>query len=73
MTANVGDFEKLASSCDLHAGVVLIQHGTLLRDEQVEVVRNAVAAIAERGDMVNTVLRVAVDGTMSFEVVPSPN
>jgi hypothetical protein len=56
----------------LHAGVVLIECGDLLRDEQVEVVRQAISAIVQRGDMVNTMLRVAPDGSMSFEVVPSP-
>jgi predicted nuclease of predicted toxin-antitoxin system len=72
VTVNVGDFEKLAGACELHAGVVLIERGDLLRNEQVEVVRHAVAAIAQRGDMVNTMLRVAFDGTMSFEAVPPP-
>ena len=72
VTINVGDFEKLASACELHAGVVLIERGGLLRDEQLEVVRHAVAAIAQRGDMVNTMLRVTLDGTMSFEIVPPP-
>jgi len=43
-----------------------------LRDEQVEVVRHAISAIMQRGDMVNTMLRVGPDGTMSFEAVPSP-
>jgi len=70
VTVNVGDFEKLAGSCDLHAGVVLIERGDLLRDEQIAVVREAVAAMVPREDMVNTVLRVALDGTMSFELLP---
>jgi len=70
VTVNVCDFEKLASACELHAGVILIECGDLLRDEQVEVVRHAVTAIAQRGDMVNAVLRVAIDGSMTFEVVP---
>jgi len=72
VTINVGDFEKLASACDLHAGVVLIERGGLLRDEQLEVVRRAIAEIAQRDDMVNTMLRVALDGSMSFETVPPP-
>jgi len=72
VTANVGDFEELAKACELHAGIVLIECGDLLRDEQVEVVRHAISAIMQRGDMVNTMLRVGPDGTMSFEAVPSP-
>ena len=59
VTANVDDFEELASACELHAGVVLLERGDLLREEQVEVVRRVVAAIVQRDDMINTVLRVA--------------
>lgn len=73
VTANVRDFEKLASECELHAGVVLIECGDLLRDEQIEVVRRVISAIVQRGDMVNTVLRVALDDSMRFEVVPPPS
>ncbi len=71
VTVNVADFEALAASCELHAGVVLVKRGDLLRHEQIEVVRQAVAAIVERGDLVNTVLRVELDGTMSFEPLPT--
>jgi predicted nuclease of predicted toxin-antitoxin system len=73
VTVNVGDFQRLASRCDLHAGVVLIERGDLLRDEQIDVIRDAVAAMIRREDMVNTLLRVALDGTMSFEILPSPS
>jgi len=68
VTANVDDFEEIASACELHAGVVLLERGDLLRDEQIEIARQVVAAIMQRGDMINTVLRVAPDGVMSFEV-----
>jgi len=70
VTANVGDFEKLAATCELHAGVVLLQRGDLTRDQQLEVVRGAVDAILQRGEMVNTALWVAPDGTMIFERLP---
>lgn len=73
VTANVRDFEKLARSCELHAGVVLIECGELLRDEQLELVRRAVVAIVERGDLINHVLRVAADGAFGFEPVPLPS
>jgi predicted nuclease of predicted toxin-antitoxin system len=73
VTANVRDFEKLARSCELHAGVVLIECGDLLRDEQIDLVRRAVVAIAERGDLVNAVLRVTADGVFRFEPVPLPS
>jgi predicted nuclease of predicted toxin-antitoxin system len=71
VTANVRDFEKLARSCELHAGVILLECGDLLRQEQLDLIRRAVAAIAERGDFVNTALRVAAGGAMSFEQMPS--
>ncbi len=45
VTANVGDFEKLAWARDLHGGIVLIEDGALLRDEQEKLVRDAIAAI----------------------------
>lgn len=70
VTLNVGDFELLARTCELHAGVVLLECGPLLRDEQLAVVRRAAAAIETRGDLINTALRVAADGTMSFEAIP---
>jgi predicted nuclease of predicted toxin-antitoxin system len=73
VTANVRDFEKLAQRCELHAGVVLIECGDLLRDEQLAIVRRAVLAIAERGDLINAVLRVAADGAFSFEPLPLPS
>lgn len=69
VTLNVGDFEKLVRERELHAGVVLIGRTGLLRDEQIELIRKIAAAIAEHGDLVNEVLRVAEDGTMRFESV----
>lgn len=52
---------------ELHAGVVLIERVGLLRDEQIELVKQIAAALAEHGDLVNRVLRVAEDGEMTFE------
>jgi predicted nuclease of predicted toxin-antitoxin system len=71
VTKNVGDFEKLARTCELHAGVVLLEHNSLLRDEQFATIRRALLAIEQRGDMVNTLLRIAEDGSMQFELIPS--
>jgi hypothetical protein len=70
VTANVGDFLTLARTCALHAGVILLERGDLRRDEQLEVIRRAVAVIADRGDLVNTVLRIEGDGSMTFDDVP---
>jgi predicted nuclease of predicted toxin-antitoxin system len=70
VTANVGDFRKLASARELHAGIVLVESGGLLREEQIELVRRIHAALAAEPDLVNRVLTVALDGTMSIEELP---
>lgn len=74
VTANVGDFEKLAQARDLHGGIVLIEDGSLLRDEQEQLVRDAIAAIeaedAAGRDMVNRVLRTNLAGSKTFETLP---
>lgn len=72
VTMNIGDFARLARSCELHAGVVLIECAELLRHEQLEVVRRVAAAIEARGDLINTALRVGLDGAFVFEPVPPP-
>lgn len=64
---NVGDFEKLVRERELHAGVVLIERTGLLRGEQIEIVRTIAAAIGEHGALINEILRVAKDGTLTFE------
>ena len=46
VTLNVGDFEKLVHERELHAGVVLIERAGLLRDEQIELVKQIAAAIS---------------------------
>ena len=70
VTSNVADFVKLARARELHAGIVLVEEGDLLRDEQLAVVRLAVAAMTGHGDMANMLLWVALDGTTTFEEVP---
>lgn len=71
VTANIRDFEKLARSCEVHPGIVLIRDGSLLRDEQITIVKNATQAIEaelEDGrDMINRVLYISIDGTKKFE------
>ena len=70
VTSNVDDFVKLARARDIHPGVVLLERGGVLRDEQIEIVRRAADAIAAHGAMVNQALRVEDDGTMTFEDIP---
>jgi len=74
VTMNVRDFEYLARTCNLHAGVVLVEDSGLDRDEQLAVVRAALALIAvehEAGrSMVNRVLRIWADGRSRIEELP---
>jgi hypothetical protein len=70
VTANVGDFRKLAAARDLHAGIVLLLDGGLRRDEQLEVLRRMNVALETDGDLVNRLLTVALDGGFSIEELP---
>jgi predicted nuclease of predicted toxin-antitoxin system len=74
VTANVRDFERFANIREVHAGIILICDGTLLRREQIEVVNIACSAIIaeiEAGrDMINRVLYVETDGSLKFEDLP---
>jgi predicted nuclease of predicted toxin-antitoxin system len=71
VTSNVDDFVKLAAARELHAGIVLVERGGLLRDEQIALVREVAAKLADHGAMINELLRVAADGSMTFETSPS--
>lgn len=74
VTANVVDFHALARAADLHAGIVFVEDGDLMRDEQGEVPRRVVAIIeaeqAEGRDMVNRVMRIGRSTVPTFEDVP---
>ncbi len=70
MTKNVDDFVKLAGARELHPGIILLEDGDLVRDEQLRVVRAAVVLLRSERDLVNRVLRVWGDGRHVFEDVP---
>lgn len=72
VTSNVNDFVKLARARDLHPGIVLIEDGGLLRDEQLQVVRKAVAVLEGERDLVNRILRIWLYGKTVFEEIPPP-
>ncbi len=71
---NVKDFERFANIREVHAGIVLICDGTLLRTEQMEVVNVAVVAILAElkagRDMINGVLYVEANRSLKFENLP---
>jgi predicted nuclease of predicted toxin-antitoxin system len=70
VTVNVDDFARLAKSREFHAGIVLVEDGDLVRDEQAAVVRRAIEAIEAEivagRDMVNRILRISISGRYSF-------
>ena len=74
VTANVADFHALAKAADLHAGIVYVEDGDLMRDEQADLMRRVVAALQvefESGrDMVNRVMRIGRSTDPTFEDVP---
>lgn len=70
VTINVLDFEKLAKARDLHAGIVLVERSGLLRDEQAALLDAVLSVLEPHGPMVNEVLHVALDGSMTFETLP---
>ena len=71
VTANVGDFERLARARELHGGLVLLEDGGLTREEQAAVLRSGVGAIereyADGRDLINRVMRIRGDGRACFE------
>ena len=74
ITANICDFERFANAVEVHAGIVFIQEGDLLRNEQIEICIQAVTLIQqeiENGrDMINRVLYISLDGTKELKTLP---
>jgi len=74
VTSNVADFVKLARSVEIHGGIVFIEDGDLLHEEQQTVLEAAVGLIrGELGsgrDMINRVLRIGRNGALGFEDIP---
>jgi predicted nuclease of predicted toxin-antitoxin system len=70
VTANVGDFTKLAAARELHAGIVLLEAGDLRREEQLAILRRVVRVLENERDLVNRVLRVTAEGDLVFEKLP---
>ena len=74
VTANVVDFERFARVLEVHNGIVFFLEGDLLRNEHIEVLKNAVTAIQAEIDagreMINRVLYISYSGTKHFENIP---
>ena len=69
VTANVDDFARLARARVLHVGIILLEAGDLLREEQLRVLRRAVGVLKDERDLVNRVLRISREEQLVFEDV----
>ncbi len=76
VTSNADDFLHLARAAQIHVGMVLVEPGGLLRDEQERAIRAAMAAIElehQAGrDLVNRALFVDPSGKVEFLDIPEP-
>jgi predicted nuclease of predicted toxin-antitoxin system len=74
VTSNVADFVRLASACELHAGIVLLEDGSLTRDEQralLERVRLLLENETAAGrTLINRALRITREGPPTFDELP---
>lgn len=74
VTANIVDFEKFASLLEVHCEIIFFLEGDLLRQEQMELMQNAVITIQtelkEGKDMINRVLYISYSGTKFFRNIP---
>jgi predicted nuclease of predicted toxin-antitoxin system len=75
VTANIRDFEKLASAAELHAGIILMLDGDLRAAEQIEVISAVVRVIQAEldtgKDLVNRALYISISGIVRFENLPA--
>ncbi len=71
ITANVGDFRKLAAAREIHPGIVLLEDGGLNRHEQFELLRRVLVALNKESDLVNLALVVSLDGGLAIEELPA--
>lgn len=74
VTCNCDDFRNLARAATVHAGVVFFEDSGLLRDEQLQLVRQALGLISNEltagRDLVNRVLRMWSDSAHVFDSLP---
>ena len=74
VTANISDFEKFAKASEVHAGIVFVQEGDLLREEQIQLIEEVVTSIQQEiklgRDMINRVLYISINGTKRIETMP---
>jgi predicted nuclease of predicted toxin-antitoxin system len=76
VTANVKDFQRLVEGTELHAGIVLVLDGNLLRHEQISLIDKVLdiltKELAEGRDMVNRVLQISAREDHQHELVVRP-
>lgn len=69
VTNNASDFRALYRRADLHPGLIIIVP-QVPRMEQISLFRIALEVIETRSDIINTVIVIAMDGSVSFETWP---
>jgi predicted nuclease of predicted toxin-antitoxin system len=71
VTANVRDFERLASTVEIHGGIVLVEEGDLLLAEQLSLIAVVVQIIeleiAAGKDLINRTIYASSFGSIRFK------
>jgi predicted nuclease of predicted toxin-antitoxin system len=75
VTANIADFERLASSSEIHCGVIFLADGQPTRAEGAKLMAAALDVLKQEcaggRQFVNRVLYVWLDGTHSIQELPA--
>lgn len=69
VTANIGDFRKLALAREVHPGLVLVENGAMRHEAQVALLRQILPEIVALGDLVNRAVNVGMDGRLTVETL----
>lgn len=74
VTANVGDFLRLAADYELHPGVIALREAGLTRVEQWERLSQAIEWVCSEcgGDLINRVLEVRSPKDLHLHDIPPP-
>jgi predicted nuclease of predicted toxin-antitoxin system len=67
VTKNVKDYEALASERELHAGLVLLEDGTLDADAQLLTIQRVLRLLEKERDLINRAVRVGRNGTITLK------
>ena len=71
VTNNGEEFKTRYAKLDIHPGLVIIVPGGIVKEKQVELFDRALDVIETREDIINKVIEVTEDGTVSVRDLPS--